>query len=112
MSEKYAMLGGRDPHVARRRHRCVALGLCAVISVFWLVPSLVALVESSSGNEVLKETSLGSRIKRQERISFLRVLENIGPPAGAKDGLVVASKSHGEVDQPDYLVRLLLRTCG
>lgn len=46
-------------------------------------------------------------IRKQERVSYSKILSNIGPPAGAAEGLVIASPSRGEVNQPDYFVSCL-----
>lgn len=52
---------------------------------------------------------LGEWMQRQEAISYDKILRNIGPAAGAGDGLVIASPSHGEPGQPDYFVSHTIR---
>ncbi|WVR08136.1 hypothetical protein IAU60_005182 [Kwoniella sp. DSM 27419] len=48
-------------------------------------------------------SKLDGVIELQETVARDLILANIGPPAGAADGLVIASPSHGErSDLPDY----------
>lgn len=48
---------------------------------------------------------LGEWIKGEERVAWREMMRNVGPPAGAAGGAVVASPSKGEwEDEPDYYV--------
>jgi len=85
-----------------QRRKFIAFCLCAILALIWFVPFSVELAGLGGHTS---EASLEARIRKQERASFNRILGNIGPAAGAQDGLVVASKSQGEPDQPDYFVR-------
>ena len=56
-----------------------------------------------------KRNDLNSWIEAEEIIARKALLSNIGPIAGAKDGLVIASPSRGEApDAPDYFVTFVL----
>lgn len=48
---------------------------------------------------------IDSWIKKEAHSALRAVLANIGPAAGAADGIVVASPSTGDADEPDYYVR-------
>ena len=85
----------------RPQRRLVAFCLCTIFAIIWFVP---AIVEFGEFDKYTYETTFGDKVRKQEESSFGRILGNIGPQAGAKEGLVVASRSHGEPDQPDYFV--------
>jgi len=49
-------------------------------------------------------------IEEERVIAWNRVSSNIGPAAGASDGVIIASPSSGQhLTEPDYYVRLLFR---
>ena len=51
------------------------------------------------------KSNLQSWINAEKEIALERLLMNIGPVVGAKDGLVIASPSRGEDPElPDYYV--------
>jgi hypothetical protein len=53
----------------------------------------------------LLSDGLDQWIAEQEPMALQRILGNIGPAAGAKDGLVIASPSTADRnDEPDYFV--------
>jgi glucoamylase len=44
-------------------------------------------------------------VKKEEKVAWAAMAANIGPEAGASDGVVVAASSRGEwEDEPDYHV--------
>jgi len=87
----------------RRRGGCLAV--LALASTGWCIVSLPYLASSLCHPARHHGLELNDWIHRQEEISYDKILGNIGPAAGAKDGLVVASPSRGEPGQPDYFVR-------
>jgi hypothetical protein len=49
---------------------------------------------------------LSDWVNGQEKIALSAILQNVGPAAGAADGLIIASPSRkGSADEPDYYVR-------
>ena len=85
------------------------------VVVVWVVVLVMFKGEYDRFNRFLETRQMVNQNKvenemhsPQEDVSFEKMLHNIGPIAGAKDGLVIASPSHGEVNQPDYLVRVYI----
>lgn len=103
--EKGSLLEDMSTVGFSRRRKLVAFCLCAILALIWFVPFIVELAGLDGHTS---EASFEARIRKQERASLNRILGNIGPAAGAQDGLVVASKSQGEPDQPDYFVRAVV----
>ena len=53
-----------------------------------------------------RRKELDKWIECEEEVAWDRILRNIGPIAGASDGVVIASPSSGDRDdEPDYYVR-------
>lgn len=87
---------------AWKRRACVAL----------LVLALMGWWSAGDGRRTCRDgrrrdsgSDIDGWIERQEAISYDKILRNIGPAAGARDGLVIASPSRGQPGQPDYFVR-------
>jgi hypothetical protein len=54
---------------------------------------------------VQERKKLNIWIEEQRAIAFTRIAANIGPAAGARDGIVIASPSAGtHLSEPDYYV--------
>jgi hypothetical protein len=54
-----------------------------------------------------KRKDLERWIEEEKEIAWNRISSNIGPAAGASDGIVIASPSSGQhLTEPDYYVRL------
>lgn len=75
----------------------------------WPVPHLGGIIGYKSSVPFLWSSSpsaakLDSWIRAEASVAWDRVLENIGPAAGAPDGVVIASPSTGGDDEPDYYV--------
>lgn len=50
------------------------------------------------------ESSLDKWAAAEAKVAWNQILANIGPAAGAADGVVIASPSTGEHNEPDYFV--------
>lgn len=68
----------------------------------WILASYNAITE----HKILKERDdLDVWIDRERKLAFQSIIDNIGPAAGAGDGIVIASPSMGDVaGEPDYYV--------
>jgi hypothetical protein len=68
----------------------------------WVLASSEAITqyEASKGRE-----DLNLWIEGERKLAIQRIVDNIGPPAGAGDGIVIASPSMGDTaGEPDYYV--------
>lgn len=119
MNEKEALFN-RHPLQRSARHystRRMLFGLVGVISLAalgcsWSVAYAQRHIPQGRSRGNIYISCNGGPASQQGDVSFRKILENIGPGAGAKDGLVVASKSRGEGDEPDYFVRRCDSSCG
>ncbi|KAL7416618.1 Six-hairpin glycosidase-like protein [Mrakia frigida] len=75
----------------------LALGGLAALTLTSLATSSRSICSRTSHSG--KEDSLGAWIEKQAKISWWSLLDNVGPTAGAKPGLVIASPSRSH---PDY----------
>ena len=77
-----------------------------VVFYFILGPSQSPISSTlQSWRSPSQNTEMDRWIDVEKRVALERILRNIGPVVGAKDGLVVASPSQGETDDiPDYYV--------
>ena len=92
---------------ARERHswkRTACLVLVALALTGWWAAN-ISHGQCRTQSPPHGRMELDNWMHRQEQISFNKILRNIGPAAGAMDGLVIASPSRGEPGQPDYFVR-------
>lgn len=102
------------PYISRTEHNCHRYRSVVIKGLFLCLLILSAIVISVSLG--LWPHYLNSRSVLFDHWSghqnvFLesRILANIGPGIGAKEGLVVASPSKGHGKEPDYYVRYFSR---
>ena len=103
----------RKPHFLKRQWRFIGT-LAALATLYFLFGSNQATTSPKSQlwRSAPKFGDLDRWIEVEKEVALEKILHNIGPVVGAKDGLVVASPSQGEADDlPDYYVSsfLLLR---
>ncbi len=85
--------------VGRRAYAWVVFVLICITSVL-VVPVFI----HHHSRARLQHCDLTGWINNQETVSLAAILKNIGPAAGAIDGLIIASPSR---KNPDYYVRVL-----
>ena len=83
-------------------------GTIARIAIWTAV--IVLIIRNAHGQLAIPQgfrtASPDSWLVPQQIDSYLATLKNIGPAAGANDGLVIASPSRGGKDEPDYYVSI------
>lgn len=72
----------------------------------WPVPHIRGILAQKSLSLCSSPSpaKLDKWIRAEAGFAYRRILDNIGPAAGAPDGVVIASPSTGEGDEPDYFV--------
>lgn len=68
----------------------------------WVLASSEAITQYQASKA---RQDLDIWIEEERRLAIQRIVDNIGPPAGAGDGIVIASPSMGDtIGEPDYYV--------